>query len=181
MRIGALTTGWALLLATAAFAAEEPAFMESKAQILGHPIHPMLVVFPLGLFITSLVFDIIGVARNDGFWHKAAYVMIWAGLIGGLAAAIPGFVDYFTAIPGQAEVREDATIHWILNVSAMLIFAVGLVVRRRASSDRTRAPGAALVLSTAAVLVLLTSGWIGGEMVYRDHVGVSAEAEYEEE
>ncbi len=74
--------------------------MQSKAKILGHPIHPMLVVFPLGLLATSLIFDIIAAAGGGPSFSRAAFYMIAAGIIGGLAAAVFGAVDWLGIPPG---------------------------------------------------------------------------------
>src|SRR6266498_3222463 len=97
--------------------------MESKAKLFGHPVHPMLVVFPLGLFATSLVFDVIRlVGGNDGF-SVAAFYMIAAGIIGGLAAAVFGFVDYL-AIPNGTRAKSIGLVHGIANVAIVGLFIV---------------------------------------------------------
>ncbi len=67
--------------------------MESRAKLFGHPIHPMLIPFPLGLLATTLVFDIIHRLSGNEPWAEVAYWMIVAGIIGGLAAAPFGWID----------------------------------------------------------------------------------------
>src|SRR6185437_13725752 len=79
--------------------------MESKAKLLGHPIHPMLIVFPLGLFATAVVFDIVGLISNDSSWFRISFWMIAAGIIGGLCAAVFGLVDWF-AIPSGTRAKR---------------------------------------------------------------------------
>jgi uncharacterized membrane protein len=75
--------------------------MESKVKLAGHPVHPMLIVFPLGLLATALVFDIIYLLSDHAQWTLVAYYMIGAGVIGGLAAAVPGWLDWFAIPPGS--------------------------------------------------------------------------------
>ena len=81
--------------------------MESKAKLLGHPIHPMLIVFPLGLLATAVAFDIVALSTGDASWFGISFWMIAAGIIGGLLAAIFGLVDWW-AIPSAREQRESA-------------------------------------------------------------------------
>ena len=81
--------------------------MESKAKLLGHPIHPMLVVFPLGLLATAVIFDAIALARENGAWSGMAFYLIAAGVIGGLVAAVFGLIDWL-AIPSGTRARPSA-------------------------------------------------------------------------
>src|SRR5215217_7318197 len=98
--------------------------MESKAQLLGHPIHPMLIPFPLGLLGTAVLFDLIALIGGD--WDSlahAAFYMIAAGIISGLLAAIFGAIDWL-AIPGGTRARRIATLHGLGNVFIVVLFAV---------------------------------------------------------
>jgi uncharacterized membrane protein len=142
--------------------------MESKAKALGHPIHPMLVVFPLGLFATSFVFDLIRLAGGGGGFGVAAFYMIAAGIIGGLAAAVFGLVDYL-AIPRGTRAKTIGAFHGLLNVAIIGLFIASWGIRY----DVPPNPGAAAVLlSGIAVALALVSGWLGGELVDRLGVGV---------
>jgi len=177
MKMNHLFALTALLAAAAPAAAVEKEHLaiRSVAQIAGHPTHPMLVVFPLGLLITSLVFDFIYLVRKDAVWQTVAFYLIWGGVIGGIVAAVPGLIDYFAAIPRGLDVREDATIHLILNASALVLFIINLAIRRK-----SRAPGRiARTLSVLGVLVLIVGGWFGGELVFEHGVGVSPAHEHE--
>ena len=80
--------------------------MESKAKILGHPIHPILIPFPLGLLSTSVVFDVIHLLTGNGKWSEVSFWMIAAGVIGGLAAAVFGLIDWL-AIPSSTRPRRS--------------------------------------------------------------------------
>jgi len=74
--------------------------MRAKATFLGHPVHPMLIVFPLGLFSVAAIFDIIYVSTQNGHWADIAFWMIAAGIIGGLIAAVFGFIDWLSIPEG---------------------------------------------------------------------------------
>jgi uncharacterized membrane protein len=142
--------------------------MESKAKVFGHPVHPMLVVFPLGLFATSLLFDLLRLAGGGEGFSTAAFYMIAAGIVGGLAAAVFGLVDYL-AIPGGTRAKTIGAFHGVANVVIVGLFIFSWGIRY---GDRTAALGVPIVLSGAGVLLALLSGWLGGELVDRLGVGV---------
>lgn len=142
--------------------------MEGKAKAFGHPVHPMLVVFPLGLLATSLVFDLIRLGGGGEPFSVAAFYMIAAGIVGGLAAAVFGLVDYL-AIPSGTRAKAIGTFHGVLNVVVVGIFIFSWGIRY---GDPTAANGGAVVLSAIGVLVAAVSGWLGGELVGRLGVGV---------
>ena len=142
--------------------------MESKAKILGHPIHPMLIVFPLGLFITAIIFDIIYLVTDNGKWSEIAYWMIAAGIIGGLAAAVFGLIDWL-AIPGGTRAKSIGLWHGSGNVVVVALFGLSWLLRR----DEPRDPAlVALVLSFVGIGIGTVTGWLGGELVDRLGVGV---------
>jgi uncharacterized membrane protein len=142
--------------------------MESKAKAFGHPVHPMLVVFPLGLLATSLVFDLIRLAGGGEGFSVSAFYMIAAGIIGGLAAAVFGLVDYL-AIPRQTRAKTIAAAHGLINVAIVALFIFSWGIR---FGDPAAVHGVAILLSAIAVLLALVSGWLGGELVDRLGVGV---------
>jgi uncharacterized membrane protein len=143
--------------------------MESHAKVVGHPIHPMLIVFPLGLFAASLVFDIISLASGNGDWSVSAFYMIAGGIVGGLAAAVFGLIDWL-AIPSGTRAKVIGAWHGLGNVVVVGLFAISWGLR---FSDRTRTDVAPFVLSSIAVVIALVTGWLGGELVDRLGVGVS--------
>ena len=100
--------------------------MESKAKLLGHPIHPMLIVFPLGLLATAVAFDIVALSTGDASWFGISFWMIAAGIIGGLLAAIFGLVDWW-AIPSGTRAKESAcgTAEILLSFSSSLLAGSG--------------------------------------------------------
>lgn len=142
--------------------------MESRAKLLGHPIHQMLIVFPLGLLAMAVVFDLLAIGLGNGYWSEIAYWMIAAGVVTGLLAAPFGAIDWF-AIPSGSRARRIGAVHGIGNVVVVLLFAVSWWMRR----DAPAAPQAlTLVLSFAAGGLALFTGWLGGELVDRLGVGV---------
>jgi uncharacterized membrane protein len=142
--------------------------MESRAKFLGHPIHPMLVVFPLGLLATAVIFDIIALFRGNPSLFSATYWMIAAGIIGGLVSAVFGLVDWL-AIPQGTRAKRIGLWHGLGNVLVVVLFAASWLLRRSAPDHP---PVSALGLSIAAVLLALLTAWLGGELVDRLAVGV---------
>lgn len=142
--------------------------MESKAKAFGHPIHPMLIVFPLGLLATSFFFDVIRLLGGGEGFTLAAYYMIAAGILGGLVAAVFGLVDWL-AIPGGTRAKRVGAMHGIGNVVVTVLFVASWLVRR---DDPATLDGAAFGLSLVGVALALFTGWLGGELVDRLGVGV---------
>ena len=142
--------------------------MESRAKLFGHPIHQMLIVFPLGLLATAVAFDLLALARSQGYWSELAFWMIAAGVVTGLLAAPFGFVDWL-AIPSGTRAKRIGAVHGLGNVLIVLLFAVSWLMRR----DAPAAPEqVALALSFVAGGAALITGWLGGELVDRLSVGV---------
>jgi uncharacterized membrane protein len=146
--------------------------MESRIKLLGHPIHPMLIVFPLGLLATAVAFDIVGLSSRDAMWFGISFWMIAAGIIGGLLAAVPGLIDWW-AIPSGTRAKSIGLLHGVGNVVVVLLFIVSWFLRRPAPEHPS---GAALALGFIGVALALATGWLGGELVDRLGVGVDSGA-----
>ncbi|MGH2536314.1 MAG: DUF2231 domain-containing protein [Candidatus Promineifilaceae bacterium] len=143
--------------------------MESKVKILGHPIHPILIVFPLGLLATAVIFDILNlIAPNDAF-PTVSFWLITAGVVGGLLAAIFGFLDWL-AVTRETRAKSVGLWHGIGNVVVVLLFALSWLLRR--GEPGTAPTTLAFVLSLLGAALALVTAWLGGEMVYRLRVGV---------
>lgn len=146
--------------------------MESRAKLFGHPIHQQLIVFPLGLLVTSLVFDVIYLVTGTSTWAVVAFWMIVAGVAGGLAAAPFGLWDWM-GIPNGTRAKRIGLLHGVGNVIVVLLFAASLMIRK----DNTSAPeGFAILLSAVGVVIGAVTGWLGGELVTRLGIGVDAGA-----
>jgi uncharacterized membrane protein len=142
--------------------------MEARAKLFGHPIHQMLIVFPLGVLGMALFFDLIAIATDRPALLQASFYMIAAGIIAGLLAAVFGLID-FLAIPAGTRAKRIGLLHGVGNVVVVGLFAVSWWLRRPAPS----APGSGpIVLAAVAVAIALVTGWLGGELVDRLGVGV---------
>jgi uncharacterized membrane protein len=142
--------------------------MESRARLFGHPIHQMLIVFPLGVLAMALVFDVIALAADWIKLHEAAFYMIAAGIVSGLVAAVFGLIDW-TAIPRGTRAKRIGAMHGIGNVIVVLLFAISWWLRR---DDPAHPAMLAIVLAGAAAGLATITGWLGGELVDRLGVGV---------
>jgi uncharacterized membrane protein len=146
--------------------------MQTPASIARHPIHPMLIVFPIGLWIFSLIGDIIVHVSSDetiqALWFTLSYYTMAGGLVGAALAAIPGLIDYLSMSAGP--IRKLATMHAAINVTVVVLYAINLWLRTTSPPSADLGFG----LSLIGVAMLAVSGWLGGEMVHVHGVSVSA-------
>jgi uncharacterized membrane protein len=142
--------------------------MEGKAKLLGHSVHPILIVFPLGLLATAVIFDIIHMATGTPTFALVAYWMMVAGLIGGLIAAPFGLIDWM-AIPSDTRAKSVGLTHGLVMIGTVLLFAVSWYLR---SELPERPTTAASVFSILGLLLALVGGWLGGELVERLGIAV---------
>ena len=142
--------------------------MASPASIGKHPVHPMLVAFPIGLWVFALVCDIVRLAGGSPAWSTVALYAIGGGLMGALLAAVPGFIDYLSI--DEAEMKRIATTHLLLGLGSVVVFGFNFWLRFRLE-EGSKIP---LFLSIAGVLVIGFGGWLGGEMVYVKGMAVEA-------
>lgn len=147
--------------------------MESRLKVLGHPVHPMLIVFPLGLLSTAVVFDVLYVVTGNGDLPVFSFWALVAGLVGGAAAAIFGLIDWL-GLPRDSRARGVGALHGAGNALVMALFAGSLLLRLdQAAYLPDVLP---LVLGIAGAAVSLVTAWLGGELVYRLRVGVDDDA-----
>jgi uncharacterized membrane protein len=142
--------------------------MESRAKLFGHPIHQMLIVFPLGLLATSIFFDVIALAADIPGLSQASYYMIAAGIISALLAAVFGLID-FLAIPNGTRAKRIGMMHGGGNLVVVALFAVSWFLRRDNPADPSMF---AVILAAAGAGLGGVTGWLGGELVDRLGVGV---------
>ncbi len=143
--------------------------MESRVKLFGHPIHPMLIVFPLGLLVMSVIFDILHYLTRNTLFSTAAFYDIAAGVIGGLIAAIFGFIDWLE-IPGGTRAKTIGATHGIGNVILVVLFIISWFIRR--GSVGYQPTTLAFALSVIGILLGTVTAWLGGELVYRLRMGV---------
>jgi uncharacterized membrane protein len=140
--------------------------MSTPASIAKHPLHPILVVFPIGLWIFSLIADFIFLFGGDARWNDVAFYTIAGGLVGALVAAVPGLFDMFSI--SDPKVGKVAWNHMVLNLIAVAIFALNFYLRIGNTAGATLP----ILLSVTGVFFIAVSGWLGGELVYVHGMGV---------
>ena len=146
--------------------------MRTPASIARHPIHPMLVPFPIGLWVFSFICDLIFVFGSQApVWKTVALYTMVGGLIGALAAAVAGLIDLLSLPP---EPRKTAIIHMAINVTIVVLFAINIWLRVSAGDAGAGATGP-VWLSLVAIAMLLVSGWLGGKLVYEHGVAVDTQ------
>lgn len=139
----------------------------STAQIAGHPLHPMIIPFPIVFFVSAFVTDVVFLGNGDRNWAMASYWLLGAGLVTAALAAVLGLTDFL----GDKRVRVRAAwLHMIGNVVAVLLQFVNFYLRWSTSPETS--VGVGVILSGLVVLLLLFNGWMGWELVYRHRVGV---------
>jgi uncharacterized membrane protein len=147
--------------------------MRTPASIFKHPIHPMLIVFPIGLWIFSLACDLIRLAgATADAWSTVAFFSMIGGLIGALCAAVPGFIDLLFYKGGAPPVKKIALTHMAINLTAVVLYAINIWLRASGPANLGASLSAPVVLSIIGVALLFVSGWLGGQMVHVYGVGV---------
>ena len=141
--------------------------MRTPASIAGHPIHPMLVPIAIGCWVLSFAADLLCLATGAAQpWNTVAYYAMIGGIIGALAAAVPGLVDLLSLPPGP--IKKTALTHMGVNLTVVALYVCNAFLRSGSPQD-LKLP---MILSAVAVLMLLYSGWLGGKMVFEAGVGV---------
>lgn len=148
--------------------------MRSKYSIAGHPLHPMLVVVPIGLFVWALVSDVVYLANDDRTWYDIAYWTSIAAIVSAIPAALVGLGDYFS-MARESDSNEIAVAHMTLNLITVAAFAVAAFLMWDDGALEGGRLGAVVALHAVGVGLLMVSGWLGGEMVYRRHLAVIPE------
>lgn len=138
--------------------------MNGPVKLLGHPLHPMLIVFPLGLLAGAVIFDMVSMISNNPLFYVVSYWMIVAGLIGGLLAAVVGFIDWL-GISSGTRAKSVGGWHGLGNLVIVVLFATSWWLR---SGSQNNVPSSlAFILSLLGFGLALVTGWLGGELVYR--------------
>lgn len=143
--------------------------MRSPATLARHPIHPMLVTLPIGLWSFALVCDVLWLLDPaNAHWNVVAYYCIAGGLAGAVFAAVPGLIDFLAL--RDARRRRIARVHLAVNVLLVGLYALNLLLRWYGP------PGSIeLALSFAGAGLMVLTGWLGAELVHVHRVGVEEE------
>jgi uncharacterized membrane protein len=144
---------------------------KSTASFMGHPLHPTIVPFPIAFFVGALVTDLLYLRHGHPFWAMVSFCLLAAGLVMAAVAALLGLTDF----AGEPRIRalRAAWLHMIANVLAVVVELVNIILRWHDRAGPIASTG--IYLSIVAVLLLLFSGWMGGEMVFRHRVGVAGD------
>lgn len=142
--------------------------MKSWAQFKGHPIHPILVCFPIAFYTATLVFDILALASDTSFLHTAFYMNL-AAIGTAVLAAIPGLIDYLKTVPPNSSAKKRGAKHGLTNVTVLVIFLIAFIYRLQ-----VEIPNVVLliIMESVGFVLLLLAGWMGGTLVYRNQIGV---------
>jgi uncharacterized membrane protein/nitrite reductase/ring-hydroxylating ferredoxin subunit len=143
--------------------------MRSKARVSSHPVHPMLVMFPFGLWVTSFIFDVLGRIFGNQDLFAAGFYAIIAGCVGAALAAVPGVIDLFSVVPPSSSARRRGYIHASMNVVALLLY---IFIAWRRGNAQTVPDNVSLLLSFIGIVGISISGWLGGTLVYRNQIGI---------
>jgi nitrite reductase/ring-hydroxylating ferredoxin subunit/uncharacterized membrane protein len=141
--------------------------MKSRAAIQGHPIHPMLIVYPFAFLTGAFGFSAAAAATRNRDLRTVADHLVPAGIVSGLVAAVPGLIDYLTVVPPQSSGKERATKHALLNVTALGLFATSWLLGRK-----RRQGSLPLALQGLGSALMSVAGYMGGTLVYRNQIAV---------
>ena len=144
--------------------------VEALAAIEGHPLHPVLVPLPIGSFVGAFLCDLAYVRTHDRFWARGARLLTGAGLVTGLLVGSLGALDF----TGRARIRSRPTA-WVHGAGNLAVLGLAAVSERlRSADERGAVARGALALSAASVAVLGVTGWLGGELAFRDRIGMTS-------
>jgi nitrite reductase/ring-hydroxylating ferredoxin subunit/uncharacterized membrane protein len=144
--------------------------MRSRANLASHPIHPMLVALPIGLWIGALVLSILSIFTGEILFGAAGFYAMIGGCIGAVMAAVPGVIDLFGTVPERSSARQRGYIHGGVNTLALLIF---IYAAWRQGSPIALPDKFTVVAEFLGVIAIGYSGWLGGTLVYRNQIGVN--------
>jgi uncharacterized membrane protein len=147
--------------------------METRVKLLGHPVHPMLIVYPFGLLSAAVVFDVLYALTGNGDLATFSFWALAAGLVGGLAAAVFGLIDWL-GIPPDTRAKRIGAFHGVGNLIVVGLFAVSFLLRT--GSAQYLPDTLPLILGLLGAAIALVTAWLGGELVYRLRVAVDDDA-----
>jgi uncharacterized membrane protein len=142
--------------------------MKSKASFKGHPVHPILIGFPIAFFIGTLIFDLFAFMKDSEDLWNTGYHLEFAGLISAVVAAIPGLIDFIFTVPPNSSAKKRAAKHGITNTVMLIVFAVAFFYRQR---EEVLVP-ILLGLEIVGVVLLSVAGWMGGTLVHKNQIGI---------
>ena len=154
--------------------------MYSKAQIAGHPIHPMMIAFPIAFYTAAFAaYLYYSSGSRSVFWFELAYIANIAGVLSALVASIPGFIDWAFGIPKDHPAKKTGLAHFILNGAAILFFAMSWAYNSAEIDSTLPSAGVAVFLCAFGLACTFGAGVLGFKMVSTHHIGIEATSEQE--
>lgn len=153
--------------------------MKSKIKIAGHPIHPMLVGFPVALYVAAMVCFIAYALGAESFWFRVGVYANLAGVVTAAVAAIPGFLDWLLAIPAGTPAKSTGVAHMGFNVAALLVFALNVILQWPHRAELLPPVGLSIALTVLGAILTVAAGFLGWKLVQTHHVGVDLTPEQE--
>jgi len=150
--------------------------MYSKIKLLGHPLHPMLVAYPIAFYTSTFLAYLVYVVGGDPFWFRVGVVANVAGVIMAVVTAIPGFLDWFLGIPNDSAPKRTGLTHMLLNVVALVLFAIAALLTSGQFNAAHPDGGLATLLALAGVVCTVGAGFFGWTLIQTHHVGVEPTA-----
>ncbi len=146
--------------------------MKSRLQFAGHPIHAMVVGFPIGLYSSAVVCDLLHLALGGDSWFRMAYWMLVFGLVSHLGAAATGLPDFFAVMKERADARRPAQTHLVFGISLLVVQGLNLAVRNGGELPHGGSVAFPVIINLIGASLTGVQGWYGGELVYRHHIGI---------
>jgi uncharacterized membrane protein len=153
--------------------------MKSKVTIAGHPIHPMLVGFPVTMYVTATVCFIANAMGASPFWFRVGVYANLAGVIAAAVAAIPGFIDWALVIPSGTPAKATGLAHMGFNVASLLVFTLNVILQWPHRADVVPPVGLSIALTVLGTVLTMAAGFLGWKLVQTHHVGVELTPEQE--
>jgi uncharacterized membrane protein len=147
--------------------------MKSRLTFAGHPLHPMVVGFPIALYVTGFVCDVLFALLHDVFWANMAFWSIVFGVITNLGAAATGLPDFLAILHERSDARRVANSHLVFGISLLIVQSLNAAIHAAGDPSSGRSAALALIVDVIALGLVGIQGWYGGELVYRYRIGVA--------
>jgi len=147
--------------------------MKSRLTFAGHPLHPMVVGFPIALYVTGFVCDVLYVMLRDVFWANMAYWSIVFGVLTNLGAALTGLPDFLAILHERSDARRVANSHLVFGVSLVVVQSLNAVIHAAGDVASGHSSALSLIVDVIALGLVGIQGWYGGELVFRYRIGVA--------
>ena len=146
--------------------------MYSKIKIAGHPVHPMIIAYPVAFYTATLVCYLVYHSNSNPFWFKVAVLANAAGVVMAVVAALPGFIDWLN-IPNAKRAKKVGLNHMICNVVALLLFGINLYIQCPKWNEIQPDESPSILLSVVGFILTLIAGFLGWSLIQNHHIGIS--------